>query len=554
MAKSIVNKAGYCRILKLAGFVFLVGSVLGCSNIWGSFSERRPKTRPNILLAISDDHSWPHASAYGCGFVKTPAFDRIAEQGILFSHAFCPSASCSPSRASLLTGRNIWQNAEAGVHGSLFPKRLKVYTELLEEAGYHVGFTGKSWGPGSWPAGGRTRNPVGKSYGRKKCKPPARGMHSCDYAANFAEFLKDRKPDQPFCFWYGAIEPHRPYQTGIGRDTGKKLESVKVPAFLPDAEVVRSELLDYAFEIEWFDKHLGRMIEILEEMGELDNTLIVVTADNGMPFPGAKMQNYEYSTHVPMAVRWGDFVKGGRVVDDFVSFIDLAPTFLDVAGLRIDDEMTGRSLMKVFASDKSGRVDKDRGYVLTGKERHSLARPANMCYPIRAVRTDRFLYIRNFKPDRWPSGDGPYYLDMHWWPGYKVPTASYILANKDDPEVKRFFEFNTARRPAEELYEVENDPGCLKNLADDSKYARIKEDLWSRLEKDLAEQGDPRVVGGGDFFDGVPCFGNWHINPKTKKPYFDDMPPKATYNSRFVKDAEQRNAKLRETLNGLRRK
>ncbi|MDB4705989.1 sulfatase-like hydrolase/transferase [Verrucomicrobia bacterium] len=266
--------------------------------------------RPNILFAISDDQSFPHASVYGSRFVKTPAFDRIANEGVLFQQAFCAAPGCSPSRASILTGRNIWQNREAGTHASNFPADLKVFTRALEQkGGYQVGYTGKAWGPGNSAITGWSQNPVGKVYNQHKMDSPA-GISGNDYAKNFETFLKDQQTStKPFFFWFGAHEPHRVYKEGAGVKSGKRLNDVEVPTFLPDHPVVRNDLLDYAVEIEWFDSHLGRMIRLLETLGQLDNTLIIVTADNGMPFPRAKANLYEFGIHAPMAVRWGNEIE-----------------------------------------------------------------------------------------------------------------------------------------------------------------------------------------------------------------------------------------------------
>ena len=172
--------------------------------------------KPNILLAISDDQSWPHAGAYGDTTVSTSAFDRIAESGVLFTHAFCPASQCSPSRAALLTGRNIWQLEEAGTHASTFPNKFKPYTDILEANGYHVGYTGKPWAPGSWKDGGRSHNPAGHEYNEHTLTPPSKFISSTDYAANFEAFLEDRPDGAPFHFWLGVREPHRDYDPGSG--------------------------------------------------------------------------------------------------------------------------------------------------------------------------------------------------------------------------------------------------------------------------------------------------------------------------------------------------
>src|SRR5690554_2681597 len=134
-------------------------------------SDRENSKPPNILFAISDDQSYPHASAYGSQWVQTPAFDRVAEEGVLFLNAFSASPGCSPSRAALLTGRNAWQIEDAGTHASEFPSKFVVYPDLLENAGYFVGYTQKGWGPGNWKISGRTRNPAGELYNKHKLQP-----------------------------------------------------------------------------------------------------------------------------------------------------------------------------------------------------------------------------------------------------------------------------------------------------------------------------------------------------------------------------------------------
>lgn len=492
--------------------LYAVGTVIlgilassGSLPIRAEAATRGPELgRPNILLAISDDQSWPHAGAYGDTSVRTPAFDRVARGGALFVHAFCPASQCSPSRAALLTGRNIWQLEEAGTQASYFPAKFAVYPELLEEAGYHVGYTGKPWGPGNWREAGRKQNPAGAAYNQHRLKPPTRQISSCDYSANFAEFLEANPPDAPFCFWFGCHEPHRNYEQGSAIRAGKSIENISVPRFYPDNETVRSDLSDYRLEIEWFDRHLNRMLRQLERRGKLENTLVVLTSDNGMPFPRAKATLYEAGTRVPLAMQWPARIPEGRVVYDLVSFVDLAPTFLEAAGLPPRPEMIGRSLLDILTSDASGWVDSSRDWVVLGKERHNHARADNLGYPTRALRTKKHLYIRNLKPDRWPMGDPPGYC-CHT----KMinPTKELILASQHDPDVRRFYAITYAKRPAEELFDVEADPECLENLATDPDHAEILVHLRSRLDTILREQGDPRALAYGDVFEGYPYFG-----------------------------------------------
>ncbi|MEQ8789264.1 MAG: sulfatase [Pirellulaceae bacterium] len=504
-------------------FFLLTGLlVLGLSATTRSL-QAADDDRPNILFAISDDQSWAHTSAAGYPAISTPNFDRVAKLGVRFTNCFCGSPGCSPSRASLLTGRYPWMIEHAGTHASEFPARYEVYPDMLERAGYFVGYTGKGWGPGNWRISGRERNPAGPDYSQIKSKEdlPA-GINKNDYAANFAAFLKDRPTGKPFCFWYGATEPHRSFEKGIGLKRGKKLEDADVPAFLPDTPEVRSDLLDYCVEIEHFDAHLGRMLDMLEKAGELENTLVVVTSDNGMAFPRAKANCYEYGVHMPLAVCWPKQVPGGRVVDDLVSFTDLAPTYLDVAGLKPSEQMVGKSLMNVLESKESGRVDPSRDAVYSARERHSSSRWNNLAYPQRALRTTQYLYIRNFRPERWPAGT-PRKLDnqgklgpMHG--GYHdidaCPTLSFLIDNVDDAKIGSFLHLAVDHRPAEEMFDIEKDPACLNNLAEDPKFAEAKAELAATLESYLRKTGDPRILDGGDIFESYKRYSALRSFPK----------------------------------------
>lgn len=464
--------------------------------------------RPNILFCIADDAAYPHMSAYGCTWIKTPAFDRVAKEGILFTQAYTPNAKCAPSRACILTGRNSWQLEAAGNHWCYFPTKFRVYTEALEAHGYHVGSTAKGWGPGvAQTEDGKPRPLAGKAWSTRKSPPPAKGISNIDYAGNFEDFLKAKPEGTPFCFWYGGIEPHRPYEYGAGvKKGGRKPADVdRVPAFWPDNETVRTDMLDYAFEIEHFDRHLGRMLELLEKSGELENTLVVVTSDNGMPFPRYKGQSYEFSNHMPLAIMWKNGIHGaGRKVEDFVSFIDLAPTFLDVAGVAEKQSgmqpITGRSLTDIFRAAGSGRVAAGRDHVLIGKERHDVGRPKDQGYPIRGIVKDGWLYLNNLTPERWPAGNPETgYLDVDGG-----PTKTLIIQSRKDPATKQYWERIMGKRGAEELYHLSEDPDCMTNLAGKPEHEETRQRLKAQLFAELKEQQDPRVVGGGEKFDEYP--------------------------------------------------
>ena len=463
--------------------------------------------RPNILFAISDDQSWPHASAYGTEWVKTPGFDRVAREGLLFHQAYTPNAKCAPSRACILTGRNSWQLEEAANHMPYFPAKFISYAEALErKAGYFVGSTGKTWAPGvAEDAEGNKRLLAGKPYFKHKAKPPAAKMSSNDYARNFEDFLADATAsEKPWAFWYGATEPHRAYEYRAGIEKGgKSLDDVdRVPKYWPDNEVVRTDMLDYAFEIEHFDMHLLRIIEHLEEKGQLDNTLIVVTSDNGMPFPRVKGNEYIHSNHLPLAIMWKNGIKKpGREIDDFVSFIDFAPTFLEVAALAPENStmaaLTGSSLVLIFQSEKAGRVIPERDHVLIGKERHDAGRPNDWGYPIRGIVTAEHLYLHNYEPDRWPAGDPiTGYLNTDG-----SPTKTWILEARRNGENAHYWNLNFGKLPPEELYHVKEDVDCVDNLAESPAMQETKKQLRERMEEKLRQQEDPRMEGKGSVFD-----------------------------------------------------
>ena len=451
---------------------------------------------PNILFAVADDAS--HFSAYGHSFVDTPHFDRVCRDGIRFTAAFTTNPKCAPSRASILTGRHTWQNRESCLHWNYWPEDLPVYPDMLEAAGYHIGYTGKPWGPGDWSRCGRSRNPAGPEYNKRTLIPPAGSLIAdCDYAANFEEFIDERKPNQPFYFWYGGREPHRHYVPGEGAAHGKRIEDVTtVPPYWPDEELIRGDMLDYAYETEWFDTHLGLMLAKLEAIGELDNTLIIVTSDNGCPFPRVKGQMYDDDFRLPFAAMWGARIRPGRVVDDLISFIDLAPTFLEAAGIPKPDYMPGRSLFDTFAGDGSGTVTTERTRAFMGRERHDMGREGDLGYPVRCIRTPDYLYVRNFAPDRWPAGNP----ETNYTNCDSSPTKTRIVELKDHGN-DHYWRLAFGKRPLEELFDINADPYCLNNLAGDQEYADLKDRLRSELDRLLRDTGDPRILGNGDIFE-----------------------------------------------------
>lgn len=467
---------------------------------------------PNILFAIADD--WGvHAGAYGTKWVSTPAFDRVAREGLLFRRAYTPNAKCAPSRACLLTGRNSWQLKEAANHICYFPAEFRGWGEALAAHGWTVGHTTKGWGPGvALDAEKKPRQMTGKAWNKRKAEPPTSEIGNCDYAANFTDFLDAAAPGKPWCFWYGAIEPHRGYEFGSGIAKGgrKPADIDRVPGYWPDNDTVRTDMLDYAYEVEHFDRHLGRMLAELERRGQLENTLVIVTSDHAMPFPRVKGNTYEFANHVPFAVRWpGGIREPGRTVEEYISFVDVAPTLLEVAGITREQSgmapFAGSTLTGIFRNEKP---DPARDHVLIGKERTDVGRPDDAGYPTRGIVRDGWLYLRHFAPDRWPAGNPETgYMDCD-----AGATKTFILQqhrqHADDP----FWALCFGPRAAEELYHLKDDPDCLKNLAGMPEHAATQSSLSALMDSRLTAEGDPRLTGDGSIFDRYEHANKGHVD------------------------------------------
>ncbi|NQW17614.1 MAG: sulfatase [Chloroflexi bacterium] len=515
--------------------------------------------RPNIVFAFADD--WGrYASAYRRfendrsinQLIETPNFDRIASEGAIFKNAHVPAPTCTPCRSSLLSGRYFWQTGMGAIlQGARWDENIPSYPLLLEDSGYHIGYTYKVWSPGlavNAPYGGaRTAyESAGTLFNNFSINSTemisAQGIDGAkqvmldETGRNFESFLNARPDDTPFCYWWGPTNTHRAWERGSGKALwGLDPDDLKgrLPAFLPDVPEVREDVNDYLGECLAFDAGLGVLLDRLEADGELENTMIVVSGDHGIPgFPRAKCNLYDIGTQVALAVRWPGHVQAGRVIDDFVNLMDIAPTFLDAAGVAMPGEIPGRSLVPVLESSESGQIDPKRTFVVTGRERHvARAREGQLPYPQRAIRTRDFLYIHNFEPDRWPMGDpqglddltatapsseeliGTYetaFSDLD-----KGPTKAWMIHHRADPEVEPLFWLGFGKRPLEELYDLRLDPDYMTNVADDTEYADVRDGLREQLMAELRANDDPRVVESPPRFERAPFAGpvpdEWYV-------------------------------------------
>jgi arylsulfatase A-like enzyme len=506
-------------------------------------------TRSNILFAFADD--WGrcaniYAKDEGPGsindVVRTPNFDRLAERGVLFRNAHVTAPSCTPCRSSLLSGQYFWRTGRAAIlQGAVWDAEIPSWPLLLKKAGYHIGKTFKVWSPGiprDAPIGGQSHSyeKAGNRFNRfsqqvtemiSAGKPPqaAIGELLDEVRGNFKQFLAARPEGQPFCYWFGPTNVHRKWIKG----SGKRLWGIdpdllrgKMPPFLPDVPEVREDLADYFGEIAAFDAAIGVLVEELSEAGELDKTMVVISGDHGPPgFPHGKCNLYDFGTRVPLAIA-GPGIRGERIVDDFVNLIDLAPTFLEAGRVEAPDVMTGRSLWPVLRSDRQGLVDSQRTWVITGRERHvAIARAGHLPYPQRAIRTADYLFVINFRPERYPLGD-PYRLAGEDPPTVEEmtentfvtlpdedagPTKAWLVDHRNAERWKPYFDHAYGKRPREELFDLEKDPHQMKNVATDSAYAEVVSELRARLLGELRRTGDPRLIDEGRFFETPPMAG-----------------------------------------------
>ncbi|MDY0167866.1 MAG: sulfatase [Thermoguttaceae bacterium] len=526
----------------------------------GRASAAEPQ-RPNILFFFADDwgrQASIYAQTDGPGgvndVVRTPHFDRLARQGVLFRNALVNAPSCTPCRSALLSGQYFWRTGRGAIlQGAMWDLNIPSYPLLLRDAGYHIGKTYKVWAPGTpvdAPYGGRehayeqagrrfnqfSQNVTRMVDGGKPVDAAKQELYD-EIRKNFAAFLADRKPDQPFCYWFGPTNVHRKWIKG----SGKALWGIdpddlkgKMPPFLPDVHEVREDLADYFGEIEAFDASIGVLLDELKKAGGLDNTLIAISGDHGPPgFPRGKCNLYDFGTAVPLAIA-GPGVRGGRVVDDFVNLTDLAPTFLEAGGVPVPEVMTGRSLWPVLTSDREGLIDPERTFVVTGRERHvEMARAGHLPYPQRAFRTADYLLVINFKPDRYPQGD-PYNLDGPNPPTQEEltettfvtfpdedagPTKAWLVGQRDNPKWKWHYDLAYGKRPREELYDLKNDPHQVTNVAGGPAYKDILAELKQKLMAELERTGDPRLIDGGRYFETPPLAGPLPNDvPQPKRP------------------------------------
>lgn len=430
----------------------------------GAAEPSQLPARPNIVLIIADDLGAEDLGVYGNTGVRTPNLDKLAGEGLRFTRAFNACSSCSPSRASMITGRYPHSTGAERLHMPL-PKEQVTFVEKLKAAGYWTAASGK-WHLG--PAV-KDRFDIVVDGPAKLPSTIKRDGSGCE---GWVPTLQNRPKDKPFFAWLAALDPHRDYKAGAvpeAHDPGKVL----VPPYFPDTPEVRSDLVMYYDEIARLDSYVGKVIAELQAQGVLDNTAIFFVTDNGRPFPRCKTTDYDSGIQTPLLIRWPAVVKSPAVSASLVSTVDLAPTFLELAGVtEMPAAFQGKSFARVLTDPSAAH----REHVFAEHNWHDYTAFE------RAVRTSKFKYIRN----AWTDLPGTPPADAVRSPTFEVMKRLRDAGQLTPAQMQPF----EKPRPAEELYDVEADPHELKNLASDPAHARTLSRLRQALDEWQKETSD----------------------------------------------------------------
>ncbi|MHC4395751.1 MAG: sulfatase family protein [Planctomycetota bacterium] len=444
---------------------FLKAAGLGAASLAVSgplLADKKPKDKPNVILYVVDDHGTDDASCYGNNAIKTPGLDTLASEGTLFTHGFCTSASCSASRSVILTGKYNHATGQYGHqhnyhHFVSFPT-IKSLPVLLANAGYRTMSMGKYHvAPEEVYRFGRYSN----------VSSPVQMADDC------REFISAEQ-SKPFFLYFCTTEPHRPFKRE-GFDTFKS-EDVIVPPYLPDTPQCREELAQYYGSVQRADSGLVRLIEILKESGRWEDTMIIYISDNGIAFAGAKTTLYEPGMRLPCVVRNPYAKKKGIVTNAMVTWADITPTILDFAGAPgKKTDFHGRSFLEVLEEEKPKGWDE----IYASHTFHEIT----MYYPMRVVRTRKYKLIWNIAYGL----DYPFSSDL-----WASRTWQDILKRDEKVYGKRSVEAYI-HRPKFELYDLENDPHEIRNLAEKLKYVKVLKKLKDKLKAFQKRTDDPWI-------------------------------------------------------------
>lgn len=427
-----------------------------------SSAQAQPRAR-NLMLIVADDLGLS-LGCYGDRNARTPNLDKLASEGVRFTHAFATTASCSPSRSVMLTGLYNHQNGQYGLaqadHNFHLKANVKPLAKIAKEAGYQTGVIGKFHVNPPQQFDWDTRD-EGDTFNVESIHKRVERF-TAQAAAN----------NKPFYLHIGFGDPHRgpDARFHVDRKTSFDPNEIKVPPFLADTPPAREDLAEYYEAVRRLDRGVGLIVESLRASGQLENTLLVFISDNGMPFPNAKTNLYDSGVRLPMIAR-GAGLPAGAVTNAMASWIDLVPTFLEAAGLPARRELPGRSWLAAAKTESPAGWDR----VFLSHTFHGV----NMFYPIRGVRTRRHKYLRNLNPEL----EFLHATDLAGSPAWQGRNRAFPMGKR---QVKDYL-----HRPAEELYDFQTDPDEVVNLAADQQHKATIEALRAQVDQWLKETKDP---------------------------------------------------------------
>jgi len=428
--------------------------------------------RPNVILFIADDVSWNDFGCYGNAAARTPNIDELAEHGIRFERAFLTASSCSPSRSSIITGRYPHNNGKASELHQPISGHLTWFPEVLRDAGYYTALSGKHHMRSTAAENGKLARPKAFDHVDRGRTQSNSGGH-----ANWVKVTRNRPEDKPFFSWFAAFDAHRNWDSDHQWDESQygrmhQPQDVVVPPFLFDDRQTRQDLASYYNEVTRFDHFVGRVVDELRSQDELDNTLILVMADNGRPFPRAKTRLHDSGMRTALVAHWPDGIETTGATDSLVSAIDLAPTILQIAGCNIPPTVQGISMAPILAGSK----DAIRNYAFSEHNWHDYEAHG------RSVRHGDFLLLRNFRPQLPWQGPAD---------SVRSPSHQSLQLGRDNGQLNAAQrDVFLAPRPEIELYNMIKDPWQLTNLADDLEHKSVREDLAAALGLWIDQTGD----------------------------------------------------------------
>jgi len=425
----------------------VAAGAVGARSVRARAAER---TRPNILLIMADDQTWRDNGCYGNPDVKTPNIDRLAAEGMRFTRAFTATAMCAPTRQQLYTGIFPVRNGAYPNHSRVYAG-TKSIVHHLKALGYRVGLCGK------------------RHFG-----PPESFPFEFLKKQKMAEFVS-RDKDRPFCLLVTSHSPHLPWTAGDA--SAYDPEKLTLPPYLVDTPQMRQALCKYYAEITDFDREVGQCIKLLRQAGAEKNTIFIYTSEQGAQMPHGKWTCYDVGLHVALVVRWPVRIKAGSIAHAMVQYVDVVPTLVEAAGGKVPEGLDGRSFLPVLL----GETDRHNEFVYGAHTTRGII-AGSECYPVRSIRSETHKYIWNLNHKTTFHNVLIERDTGRYW-------SSWVEKARTDKTAAKLVNLYQ-HRPAEELYDLREDPYELNNIAGDPAQAQLKASLRKRLQAWMKQQGD----------------------------------------------------------------